>query len=406
MTAQVLPQGETREELQDELQKESFDDNVETQPAALEEIEIESRFRETAVRIVVQRNDFLLPNLIDMMTVHKTVNVSPFYQRRLRWDIKKKSLLIESFLVNIPVPPVFLYETEFAQYEVMDGQQRLSSIRQFFANEFDLQGLELLQELEGRRYHELPGVVRAGLDRRSLAAIVLLKESSDTEDQSLRLRQKVFERLNTGGVRLNAQEVRNSLQAGRFNELLHQLARSELFTKIWGIPPRENDEDTPGPRLARNSYYMRMADNELVLRFFALLYPQYIAGGMKKTLDECMGRYTEASSIELSRLESSFHRSLRLAYEIFGPNTFRLPPQNPGRKGRLSPTLYDAVMVAIFRNLELEDELRNKAKQIAAATKERLDKDEFYALVVGRANTRQATIDRSTYMEGILRAAL
>ncbi len=138
MSSQVLPLEETREELQDELKKESFEDYVETPPATIEELEIESRFREAAVRIVVQRNDFLLPNLIDMMTVHKTINVSPFYQRRLRWGIKKKSRLIESFLVNIPIPPVFLYETEFAQYEVMDGQQRLSSVRQFFANEFEL----------------------------------------------------------------------------------------------------------------------------------------------------------------------------------------------------------------------------------------------------------------------------
>ena len=91
MSTQVLPQEVTREELQDELKKESFEDCVETPPTTLEEIEIESRFRETAVRIVVQRNDFLLPNLIDMMTVHKTINVSPFYQRRLRWDIKKQS---------------------------------------------------------------------------------------------------------------------------------------------------------------------------------------------------------------------------------------------------------------------------------------------------------------------------
>lgn len=407
MITHVLPLEDTPEELRDELEKEIFEDSAETLPVTLEEAEIASRFRDAAVRIVVQRNDFFLPNLIDMMTAHKTVNVSPFYQRRLRWDLKKKSRLIESFLVNIPVPPVFLYETEFAQYEVMDGQQRLASIKEFFANEFDLQGLELLQDLQGRRYHQLPPVVRAGLERRSLGAIVLLKESTESEDQSLRLRQKVFERLNTGGVRLNAQEVRNSLQAGAFNELLHGLARSEMFTKVWGIPPRETDEDVqPSLRLARNRYYMRMADNELVLRFFALHDPKSITGGIKKTLDEYMRRNAGASTQELDKLKSLFNHSLRVAYDIFGPSTFRLPPKRTGQRGRLSATLYDAVMVAISRHLSREAELIANAENIAKTTAEHLAKAKFYALVVGRANTKQATIDRSKYMEGIIKSAV
>ena len=100
--------------VKEEYQAERFDDVSEDSGASVSEQE----FRDAAMQIVVQRNDFLLPNLIDMLMTHKTLEVSPYYQRRARWDARRKSKLIESFLVNIPIPPVFLYENEFARYEV------------------------------------------------------------------------------------------------------------------------------------------------------------------------------------------------------------------------------------------------------------------------------------------------
>ncbi len=309
--------------------------------------------------------------------------------------------------MNVPIPPIFLYETEFARFEVMDGQQRLSTIREFFNNEFVLEGLEILPELAGKRYHQLPTVVKAGLERRSLGAIVLLKESTQSEELALWLRQRVFERLNTGGVRLNAQEVRNCLQSGPFNDLLRELARSSPFTKIWGIPPREpNEETTQSARLVRNRIYMRMADNEIVLRFFALLEPESIASGMKNTLDQCMIRYRNETPETLAQLKTKFTKSLAISYQIFGENTFRLPPKKDQRRGPLSRPLYDSVMVAVCRNLEFEAEMLARRQLIAQKTAEELAKPDFYALVVGRANTRQATKDRSEYMSKIIRAAL
>ena len=208
----------------------------------------EQQFHEAALQVIIQRNDFLLPNLIDMLTTHKTLEVSPYYQRRSRWDISRKSQLIESFLVNIPVPPVFLYENEFARYEVMDGQQRISAILEFFENQFPLRGLQILNSLVGKRFRQLPLVIRAGLERRSLPAIILLKESTPSHESTLHLRRYVFERLNTGGLRLNAQEIRNSVHAGKFNDLLIELSRHDLFTSMWGIPSLELHETVePSP---------------------------------------------------------------------------------------------------------------------------------------------------------------
>ncbi len=384
------------------------EDTIQGRTSAPAGVSLENEFRDIALRIVVQRNDLLLPNLMDMLTVRKSINLSPLYQRRGRWELKKKSRLIESFLVNIPVPPVFLYETEFAIYEVMDGQQRLSTIHEFFNNEFALQGLEMLPKLNGLRLSELPPVIRAGLERRSLSAIVLLKESTPDEERSFILRQAVFERLNTGGVQLNAQEVRNCLQASPFNDLLHELASIPRFTAIWGIPPHEAREKAPpsGP-LAKNKHYMQMGDNELVLRFFALLEKEHIKGGMKATLDKCMIRKKKATPAQLGQFRSAFTDSLNLCYEVYGPTTFRLPPKRNQKVGALSKSLYDAVMVAMYRNLHQSAAIRARSSQIVKATLDALNPaSEFYAVVVGRPNTRKATIDRSSHMAQIIQSVL
>ena len=161
-------------ELEEELKAERFEDTGEEPEIGSSEKE----YREAALRVVLQRNDFLLPNLIDMFRTHKTLEVSPYYQRRARWDTSRQSKLIESFLVNIPVPPVFLYEVDLANYEIMDGQQRVSAILEYFDNKFALRGLEILTSLDGKRFHELPNEIKAGLQRRSLSAYILLKEST------------------------------------------------------------------------------------------------------------------------------------------------------------------------------------------------------------------------------------
>ncbi len=379
---------------EEEIRAEQFDDVRESSETGASEQE----FHDVALQIIVQRNDFLLPNLIDMLNTHKTLDVSPYYQRRARWDTVRKSRLIESFLVNIPVPPVFLYERDLARYEVMDGQQRVTAIREYFDNQFPLRGLEILGSLHGKRFHELPRDIKAGLERRSLPAIILLKESTPSPITALQLRRQVFERLNTGGVRLNAQEVRNSMHSGPFNDLLLELSRHHLFTTMWDIPPYEPNEDTkPSLKLSRNSLFRRMGDVELVLRVFALLDPRNIGGGMRSTLDNAMERHSSLGEYELRQLKTRFLDSLMLAHAIGGDDVFRLPTPR-SKRGRPSASLFDGLMVALMRRLDQADRIRLCATQINESVREELGNSNFYDLVVGRANTREATLDRSQHI--------
>jgi hypothetical protein len=384
-----------------EKQAERFEDVSEnaTDPVMQE-------FDGAALRIVVQRNDFLLPTLIDMIKTHKTIEVAPAYQRRLRWDRARKSKLIESFLVNIPVPPVFLYESEFARYEVMDGQQRINTLVEFFDNQFALTAMEILTSLNTLRYHQLPSTVRASLDRRYLSTIILLKESTPSPRAAELLRQKVFERLNTGGVKLNAQEVRNCIYAGTFNNLLLELSRNQLFTQCWDIPPREvNEDNNPSRKLATNPLFSRMGDVELVLRVFALLDSDNLGKGMKSTLDNTMQRNAHLRAEQVASLRSKFLDALELAFAIGGSDVFRVPSKK-SKKGRPSASLYDGMMVALMRSAGRKNLIKAAADKIWRELQVELENPEFRTIIVGQPNTKTATVQRSKHIEALIARVL
>lgn len=205
--------------------------------------EINQKYAKRELRIVTETNREQLPNFVQAMQREGWLKLQPFYQRRQRWDDKRKSKLIESFIMNIPVPPCFLYESDLARYEVMDGQQRISAIADFYENRFKLKGLEQWPELNGLIYDRLPSEIRRGLDRRSISYIVLLKESANTRDEELLLRQQVFERLNTGGVELENQEVRHCIYHNEFDDLLIELSRHPAMRDAWGLVRYEKEED-------------------------------------------------------------------------------------------------------------------------------------------------------------------
>ena len=282
---------------------------------------IETKFAKTAFRLTQERSDFLLPQVLDFVKQRKWINLRPEYQRRLVWKNSKRSLFLESLLLNVPVPPVFLYEWDLSRYEVMDGQQRLNSVVDFYENGFALTGLEKWKELNGFRYKELPETLQRGLDRRRLSATVLLVEGASAVPQyQSDIRKLVFERLNTGGLHLKPQELRNCLYAGPFNELLIELSRHSLFTETWGIPQYDQNVDKIGnvsAALRDNALYRRMLDCEIVLRFFALREKANIKGSVRSMLDRCMEQQLHADGVEISRLRDTFISRLQLARDIF-----------------------------------------------------------------------------------------
>ena len=374
----------------------------------LSERDIEQLYDSGAFRIHQERSDFLLPQIVDFVESRRWLNLHPEYQRRLVWDRRKKSLLIESLLMNVPIPPVFIYEYDLNRYETMDGQQRLNAVVDFYKNRFRLSGLISWGALNGRTYDDCPPRIRQGLDRRRLSATVLLAESdigSIGNDGDV-VRHIVFERLNTGGQNLNAQELRNCIYSGAFNDLVIELAGTRTFNEIWDIPPYEDNirGEQVSTRLRENRLFRRMVDCEIVLRFFAFVKRSRIRGAVKKILDGCMEEYRYAPTTTIDEFRQRFLTRLELARDVFGEQTFRIP-ENDG-SGRLSIPLYDAVMVALDSLYDSRKELTRNRGQIVRSMENALMDEEKYEVLIGRPNTATAIKQRQDLAENLFREHL
>src|ERR1051325_861070 len=172
-----------------------------------EEVELEPlKFWEEKQReLVTSVVDYNLSTLADLIT-NKDIDLSPKYQRRFRWDPSRQSKLIESFLMNVPVPPIFLNEDVYGQYSVIDGKQRLASVHNFLRGRLILQGLTIFGDINDASFDSLPPRLQTILKTRVFLRAVIILRQSDPD-----IKFEVFRRLNTGGVRLNAQEIRNSV---------------------------------------------------------------------------------------------------------------------------------------------------------------------------------------------------
>ncbi|HHA2821222.1 TPA: DUF262 domain-containing protein [Stenotrophomonas maltophilia] len=354
----------------------------------LSDEELSSKYSESQIRIVRSSLDFALNTLVSLVRDRSYINLSPGYQRRARWDRRKKSLLIESLLMNVPIPSLFLFEREYNQYEVMDGRQRLEAISEFLEDKFSLVGLEFWPELHGKKFSDLPGTIQRGLLRRTVNSVVLLAETSRTDDL-FDIRLILFRRLNTGGVKLNPQELRNALYPGLFNQLLHDLSRSDLFSEVWRIPQKTIDEDDqPSAQLLKNVLYRSMMDCELVLRFFSIrnAVNGVLRGSLRQIFDQTMKMHAEDSEVEIKALRSAFETALARVVEVLGIDFHCLPSGQPSRP------LYDALMVAASNLPQLDLRLDSVAirERLVAA----LEDAETYDVLVGRGNTLDSIKNR------------
>lgn len=371
-------------------------------PAGTSDSQIEKYYQTGRLRVVQEKNDIFLTHVVSFIGKDNRdrvwSNIRPEYQRRLRWDNKKKSQLIESFIMNVPVPPIFLYEKDIGAFEVMDGQQRLNAISSFYEGNFALQGLKVWEALNGKRYSQLPPLIRRGLDRAKISAITLTSDNTSEAADSIDLRAQVFDRLNTGGERLNAQELRNALYAGPFNDLVIDLSRLPEFTSAWEIPGYQENlraDGTVSEDLEKNNLFKRMADVEIVIRFFAFKDKDAISGSVRGMLDDVMKTNRHASEQELTAFREDFVDALNTCIEVFQENVFRLPPHVDNGKPKLSRPLFDAEMAAMYSHRHRKQEILDQAAEIRDAVAGLAEVgSKSYDLMVGRANTAASIKER------------
>jgi hypothetical protein len=252
--------------------------------------------------------------------------IIPEFQREYVWDNSKASRLIESLLLNIPIPILYFAETEDAEWEVVDGHQRIRSIVEYIDNRFRLSGLRIQEEFKGQRFFELPEREQRYLKTRMMRAIVIGADSHPT------MKFEIFERLNTGGLALNAQEVRNAIYHGRFNNLLKDLESYEGFLACLGLSrPRK-----------------RMVDRELILRFFALRSElSKYRTPLIRFLNNYMRANRNPSDEWLEQQRELFVSTVDLIADVLGSNAFRVTDRrgNPTERN-INRALFDAQTLA------------------------------------------------------------
>ena len=335
---------------------------------------LEQKYSKEMRQIVSQKIDLPISTLPEM--IKEQINLNPDFQRRDRWDQEKQSRFIESIIMNVPIPPVFLGEDEYGSYVVLDGRQRLTAIKEFLNNNFKLSSLKVWSDLNGQSYNDLQKKkLSAAITRRFVPAVVILKESSP------QVKYDVFDRLNTGGVIAEPMEIRNAVFQGKFNKLLRDLSELPNFRRLWDIP---NDR----VEIEKNALYRRMSDVELVLRFFALLHQDQMNMKFKDYLGDFMeGRNKEyEKDATLAKADREiFARATENCWTVFREAVFRKDAQS-----KKSAPLADAVMIALSDYPA--DIVREKAQNIRAAITGLLETNEEFRKAFGTGTNGKGAI--------------
>lgn len=385
---------------------------AESTEEAMTDEQIVARYTSGEIRIVTDQARTQLTELPAIISSGRW-ELKPDFQRRERWSVGKQSRLIESFIMNVPIPPVFLYEYEYSKFQVMDGLQRLTAIDAFYRDELVLTGLEYWQVLEGRRYSELPLQLRQGIDRRYLSSIVLLYETAQNNSQAEQLKQLVFERINSGGEPLSPQESRNALSKGPLNAILPRLARTASFCRAWSIPEPDETEIETGEvsvEVLDNQKYRQMEDVEMVLRFFA--HRQRAGRDAPRRLRPLLDQYWTEGNRKFTEetveaVGAIFVRTVDLVTAVLGERAFHIRRDRNGERSwvpRSTLLAYDSVMAAFSKFLESADVLI----QHRDAVLEGLEKlyDDNAAAFDGRRTDPNDLETRDSLIEGLLRSVV
>ncbi|ESY27447.1 DUF262 domain-containing protein [Mesorhizobium sp. LNJC391B00] len=304
------------------------------------------------------------PRTIDLLMrriSREEIDLAPAFQRRARlWKPSKKGQLIESLLLRIPLPVFYVAATEDDMWSVVDGLQRLTTIHDFVNDQFALLGLEYLHQLEGLTFSKLPRPMQRRIEETSLVLNII---QPGTPDEVM---INIFRRLNTGGLPLTGQEIRNALYKGQVREVLARLSSSEQF-KI-ATDGRVSDQ--------------RMDAQECVLRFIAFFLDgsqPYDRNDLDAYLSEAMRRINTLDSDSLAAIEREFYAAMETARAIFGNDAFRKRYRESDDRKPVSKALFEAWSVNLAKLDESEREvlIRNR-EAVRSGFIELMSADRFF----------------------------
>ena len=254
-------------------------------------------------KVVVQPYDLAIDSIVSQVKSGvlflRPISDRPKFQRQYVWPDKLASRLVESILLNVPIPPCYLSENDDNELDVIDGQQRIFSLFRFIENQFELRELEAFTEFNGKRFFELPSKEQRKIRTHTLRCVVITNESHPE------IKYDVFERLNTSTMPLNAQELRNCVSRGSLNELLGELSFGESWLRIRGkkLPDK------------------RLADEEMILRYlsFQIQGLGSYRTPLKNWLNDASRIGRRLSKDEIEKLRKKWDNAIRVSLMWFEP---------------------------------------------------------------------------------------
>ena len=327
--------------------------------------------------VTSQSSDWTISALRDKLD-RGQLDLQPKFQREYVWNTRPElpSRLIESLLLEIPIPPIYFGKVAEGRLEVIDGQQRLTTLVNFVSNKFPLRKLHRMSSLNHKFFKDLLKPQQEKILDTPIRSIVI-DAGANTE-----LRYEVFERLNRGSMILNEQELRNCVYRGPFNDLLAELEGDNYWRKAKG-------GSTPEPRFK---------EREMILRFFAFAnrLPHY-NGNLKRFLNEYMGQYAPRDEQGLKAHAAMFRQTMQNIYAVFGDKSVRLYEVSP-RNNKGSWDTKFSVMALDIQASALMNRPTNKVQQAAEQIRELFlftmltDGELQAAILQGTARTSQTNI--------------
>lgn len=300
------------------LEIESEDDSV----------EIKRPFDPRKIKV---RTTHLVVDQVVTRIRHKEIDLSPDFQRKAGiWDAKRKSRLVESLLLRIPIPVFYVAANEDDLWSVVDGIQRITTLYDFINGRFPLTRLEYLTQFDGAQYGALPRSMQRRISETQL--IVNVIEPGTPEDVMF----NIFRRINTGGLPLTGQEIRHALHPGAVRDYLKTLADTQEFLDATNRSVKPD----------------RMADRECVLRFLAFYshpWEKYEDRDLDGYLSSTMKNINAMHADERESLTRDFRKAMWTAYRVFGDDAFRKRYDPQHWKKPVSKPLFEAWSVGFAR---------------------------------------------------------
>lgn len=358
-------------------------------------------------KIRITTKSFTLREVVDQIK-EQEIDLAPDFQRDFVWKQRQRTRLVESVLLGIPLPAFYFNQDRDGTYQVVDGVQRLTTIRLFMADQhtLDRADLEYLQELHGQSYSNLEPVLNRRM--RTTQIVVHVIEPQTPDD----IKYDIFGRVNTLGEPLSAQEIRHAMSKGPSRQFLSDLVHLESFDEATGRYFYRPSSDASSPPVRDSK---RMTDRELALRFCA--FSDFSVEEYRKldSLDAYLieftrridGRSTDASALTNSRLDSlrdAFDRAMRNATAILGRAAFRRCNPKTRRRGPINRAVFEAQSIALSA-YQLEH-LEPRAERVRGALLGAFENPEYVqSVTVGTGDSSQIEL-RLTRTRDLLREAL